>query len=151
MILEDKSLTIEGRALVNHFLSTTIAFIQNYIQFIDEVYHELIASLFTDSAAWALVTALGMRVARDISFSREGILGLLHMKNPIQCMTLIFHTCLKCHEVMREHEDVNFAGHANISSECVKFLAHNSQLKVVARMEKRISDFEDMTKQAKKD
>ena len=52
---------------------------------------------------------------------------------------------------MRECEDVIFAGHANVSSEHAKFLAYNSQLEVVARTDKRISDFEDATKQAKKD
>ena len=121
MISEDKTLSVRGRALVNNLLSTTIAFIQNFVRFIDEVYYELIASSFTSAAAWVLATALGMRVSKDIAFHCEGILGLLKMKELVQCATLIFHTCLKCHEVMRQYEDANFATHPNISSEYVKF------------------------------
>ena len=151
MIDEDGSMTIEGRALVTNLLSTTIAFIQNFVQFIDEVHYELIASSFTDSAAWSLATALGIRVSKDIAFPREGILNMLQMKKPIQCATLIFHTCLKCHVVMKAYEDVKFAGHPNISSEYIKFLAHNAQFEVVARMEKRLIDVEDLNKNHKKD
>ena len=40
---EDSSVTIEGSALVSNLLSTTVAFIQNFIRFIDEVYHELVS------------------------------------------------------------------------------------------------------------
>jgi len=54
MIDEDNSMTIEGQALVNNLLSTTIAFIQNFVRFIDEVYYELIFLSFTDLAAWSL-------------------------------------------------------------------------------------------------
>ena len=52
---------------------------------------------------------------------------------------------------MRECEDLNFTRHANISSKYVKFLAHNSQQEVVARIEKRTLEFEDVVKQFKKD
>ena len=135
MIDEDRSMSVEGRALVNNLLSTTVAFIQNFVRFIDEVYHELIVSTFTDAAAWALATALGVRVSKDIAFAREGRLGILQMKKPIQCATLTFHACLKFHEIMEQHDDVKFAGHPNMSSEYMKFLAHNSQLEVVSRME----------------
>ena len=151
MVSEDRSLSVAGRSLVNNLLSTTIAFVQNFVRFTDEVYHELIASSFTEAAAWSLATSLGIRVSKDIAFHREGVLGMLQMKNSTQCATLIFYSCLKCHEVMREYEDVNFAGHANISSEHVKFLAHNSQLEVVARIEKRIKEFEESAKLAKKE
>ena len=151
MISEDRTLTVEGRSLVNNLVSTTIAFIQNFVRFIDEVYHELIASSFTEAAAWALATALGVRISKDIAFPREGILDMLKMKEPIQCATLIFHTCLKCHSVMRQYEDVNFAGHPNISSEYIKFLALNSQLEVVSRIEKRLEAFEDSAKSQKKE
>ena len=68
----------------------------------------------------------------------------------MQCATLIFHTCVKYHLVMSECEEVNFAGHTNILSEYVKFLAHNSQLEVVARIEKWIQEFKDSAKLEKK-
>ena len=151
MIAEDRSLTVKGRSLVNNLLSTTAAFVQNFVRFIDEVYNELIASSFAEAAAWSLATALGIRASKDIAFHREGILGMLQMKELIQCASLIYHACLKCHEVMKEHEEVKFAGHPNISSEHIKFLAHNSQLEVVSRIEKRLVQFEDGAKQMKKD
>gem|GEM_PF-3623629 len=150
MIEEDSKLTIEGAALVTNLLSTTVAFIQNFVRFIDEVYHELLASSFTDSAAWALATALGVSVSKDVAFPREGILNMLQMTNPTQCSTLIFHTCLKCHVVMKAYDDVKFAAHPNISSEYVKFLAHNAQFEVVARIEKRLLEVEDSVKSNKR-
>ena len=150
MIEEDSRLTVEGAALVTNLLSTTVAFIQNFVRFIDKVYHELLASSFTDSAAWALATALGVSVSKDVAFPREGILNMLQMTNPTQCSTLIFHTCLKCHVVMKAYDDVKFAAHPNISSEYVKFLAHNAQFEVVARIEKRLLEVEDSVKSNKR-
>jgi len=73
------------------------------------------------------------------------------MKKPIQCATLIFHTSLKCHEIMKQYDEVKFAGYPNMSSEYIKFLAHNSQFEIVARMEKRLLEIEDSAKSYKKE
>ena len=80
MISEDRTMTVLRRSLVNNLLSTTVSFVHNFVRFIDEVFHKLTASLFSEAAAWSLATSLGIRTSEDIAFNREGILGMLQMK-----------------------------------------------------------------------
>ena len=76
---------------------------------------------------------------------------MIKVKQLMQCALLIFHTSMKCYMVIRECREVNFAGYANVLLECIKFLAHNSQLEVVARIKKRIQEFEHSVKLGKKE
>ena len=85
----------------------------------------MIVSSFTNAAALSLAISLSARASKDVAFHREGILGIPQTKKSIQCATLIFYDYLKCHKVMKQHNNVKFAGHLSMLSEHIKFLAHN--------------------------
>ena len=88
---------------------------------------------------------------KDIAFPREGSLKILKIANPLQCAIAIFYTTLKCHEVMKAYDNVKFTTHLSILSKYIKFLAHNLQYEVVARIEKRLLEVEDRVKANKKE
>ena len=119
-------MTTEGHALLTTLLLATTLFIQNFVCFIDKVYHKLLASSFSDVAVWSLATALGAQISTNVAYPYTGIINILQLATPIQVASLIFHTYLKCYVVMKAYNDAKFASYPNISSKYIKFLAHNT-------------------------
>ena len=145
-VREDKSLLHMGRSLALNALYFTTSFLDSLVRCIDNTYRELIRSKYTSKKAWHLVSSLVKRVFLDAYGPRNGILNVMEMKKPHQVATVIYCSCLKSLDVMREYQDHNIDQHPSISSEYIKFISHNTPFDTVEQMESKIKDVEGSIK-----
>jgi len=149
IVSEDRSLTESGRSLVLNCLMCSVSFMDGLINYINNTYRELTMSQYSAKKAWYLVTSLSRRILEDVYEPRIGVLKALRTRKEIQVSTLIYYACLRSHAIMKEYRDLKFANHPSISSEYIKFLAHNSSYEVVENLQDRFKTMEGEIKEFK--
>lgn len=89
-----------------------------------------------------LVIALGRQIFANIYKPRIGILGVIKTCDPAQVSTMVLFLYLKSYEVMKEFKEAKFKDHLAISSEYIKFLAHNLPFELVESLENKFETVE---------
>ena len=112
------------------------------INYVNTTYRELTMSRYSAKKAWHLVTSLTRRILEDVCEPRIGVLKALRSKQEIQVSTLIYHASLRNHAIMKEYRDLKFSNHPPISSECIKFLCHNSSCELVETLKGKVKAME---------
>ena len=116
--------------------------------FIDTTYKKLKAAGFDSERSWALVTKLVYRIFSDMNKVRNGVENSLELTNPADLCGKVLFATLRTIDIQEEYMRHNIADHPSISSEYVKFLAMNSGLQKVAKLEKEVEVVQKAVKKA---
>ena len=125
-------------------INTTLAFLTQLLGFVDTIYDKLFTfSKFTAVQAWALTTQILDRICEDLFAPKEGVVAAMVVEEPSSvCAHMLWSccTCFKTHDVMSVYMDHNFENHPAISAEYIKFLATNSGIEKVKRLEASVTE-----------
>jgi hypothetical protein len=127
-------------------LTTSVAWVEAFIAFLDMKYAELHTAKFGTGPAWSLTTRLGQRILSDVFIPRSGILGTLTAGGNSAIAPKVFWAIVRSHDVMEEFKSMNFMDHPSIASEFVKFLTINTGLEAVDKLELKVAALEETAK-----
>jgi hypothetical protein len=121
-------------------LSRSVAWVNLLMTFIDSNYESLhVHSKFSKEQAWSLLTQLVTRVFTDMSKVREGVLMSLRMSDENGTCAAVLWAVFQTHDHMDAYFNANITDHPSISSEYVKFLASNSGIELVDKLESQVN------------
>ena len=136
-----------ARALAITMLATSLSWMNNFLRFIDEKMNELtVDAKFPVPAAFSLTTMCGRRILKDCIDAHEGVHNSMVIGNGNATCAAILYGALRCHDVMKEFNDVNFKNHAAVTSEHVKFLATHSGSDSMKGLEDKMKTMEESVK-----
>jgi hypothetical protein len=131
-------------------LEKSISWIGSFLSFIDQTYESLhVQSNFSSPRAWALTTQLGRRIFADLHSVRVGTTKAMGKGRRAICPVILW-SVFRTHDKMAAFEIANFEDHPSIASEYVKFLATNSGLEVVTKLEEEVVSLKGKVKEVEK-
>jgi hypothetical protein len=131
-------------------LEKSISWIGAFLSFIDQTYESLhVQSNFSSARAWALTTQLGRRIFADLHGVRVGTTKAMG-KGRVAICPIILWAVFRTHDKMAAFEVANFEDHPSIASEYVKFLATNSGLEVVTKLDGEVASLKNKVKDLEK-
>jgi hypothetical protein len=131
-------------------LEKSITWIGSFLGFLDQTYESLhMQSAFSSGRAWSLTTQLGRRIFSDLHLARMGTTKAMG-KGRVAICPVILWSVFRTHDQMAAFESSNFEDHPSIASEYVKFLATNSGLEVVSKMEEEVVHMKKQVKELEK-
>ena len=131
-------------------LEKSISWIGSFLSFLDQTYESLhVQSNFSSPRAWSLTTQLGRRVFSDLHSVRVGTTKAMGKGRRAICPVILW-SVFRTHDKMAAFEVANFEDHPSIASEYVKFLATNSGLEVVSKLEDEVGSLKSKVKELEK-
>jgi hypothetical protein len=131
-------------------VTTSIAFLDGLINFVDDIYKELTHAKFSKTKAWALVTRLIRRIFMDVGAPRMSVQNQFRTGQPEVICKQIFWAELQSLEIMNQFKAQAFKDHPAIASEYVKFLVTNTGIDSLERLFKRVDTFDEQIKEIQK-
>lgn len=107
-------------------LTTSVAWVQQLVRYIDDTYKEYTESKFDPQRAWHITTRLAKVLIEVIAKPRTGILRSLKAKDPKQMKRSTFFSTIKSLEAMKKLSHIGFKISPVVAGELVKFLAKNT-------------------------
>ena len=130
----------KANALAVRSLNDTITFITQLLNFVDTMYERLNSeSKFTSDQAWSLTTQILDRICEELYAPKEGVGGAMKIEAPESVCCHILWAAFKTHDIMATYIDKNFENHPVISAEYIKFLATNSGIEKVEKIEVQLN------------
>ena len=138
--LGDDQNFVKANTLALRSLNDTVTFITQLMNYIDMIYDRLLnSSKFTSEQAWSLTTQILDRICEELYAPKEGVGGAMTIEDPESVCCHILWACFKTHDVMSGYIDKNFENHPAVSAEYVKFLAMNSGVEKVEKIESQVN------------
>ena len=129
----------KANALAVRSLNDTITFITQLMNFVDTMYERLNSeSKFTSDQAWSLTTQILDRICEELYAPKEGVGGAMKIEAPASVCCHILWAAFKTHDIMATYIEKNFENHPVISAEYIKFLATNSGIEKVEKLEHQL-------------
>jgi hypothetical protein len=139
-----------GYAVAVEALEKSISWIGSFLSFMDQTYESLhFQSNFSSPRAWSLTTQLGRRIFSDLHSVRVGTTKAMGKGRRAICPVILW-AVFRTHDKMAAFEIANFEDHPSIASEYVKFLATNSGLEVVSKLEEEVNSLKSKVKEVEK-
>jgi hypothetical protein len=128
-------------------LAKSVSFADAFMSYLTTTYEELTkASGFPKKRAWALTTALGARVCKEIHKDSSALARSLSVSKDEtgreRLTLLLVWAMLRSHQKMEDYVKHEFKDHPTIASEYVKFLATNSGFEMVAALQTKVDGLE---------
>jgi hypothetical protein len=131
-------------------LEKSISWIGCFLSFIDQTYESLhVQSNFSSPRTWSLTTQLGRRIFSDLHAVRVGTTKAMG-KGRLAICPVILWSVFRTQDKMAAFKIANFEDHPSVASEYVKFLAMNSGLEVVSKLEEEVSSLKSKMKEVEK-
>jgi hypothetical protein len=132
-----------GAMLAQTCLAKSVTFSDAFTKYLTTTYEDLTqASGFPKKRAWALTTALGARVCKEIHKESVALARFLTV--------LLIWAMLRAHSKMDDYVKHEFKDHPTIASEYVKFLATNSGYEAMAGLQTKVDSLEKEVASLKK-
>lgn len=109
----------------------------------------LVLNQFSDAAGWSLSTRLGVRVLEEVSLHRIGVGSLISADNGDSNASHVLYATFRTLDVMGVFKKYKYKNHPCISSEFVKFMASNSGLDSIKKLEIRVKSLEADLKESR--
>ena len=109
----------------------------------------LVLNQFSDAAGWSLSTRLGARVLEEVGQHRIGVGSLISSNNGDSNASHVLYATFRTLDVMGVFKKHKYKNHPCISSEFVKFMASNSGLDSIKKLEGRVKSLEADLKEAR--
>jgi hypothetical protein len=109
----------------------------------------LVANQFSDAAGWSLSTRLGVRVLDEIGQHRIGVGSLISSNAGDTNAAHVLYASFRTLDMMSVFKKFKYKDHPCISSEFVKFMASNSGMDSVKKLEVRVKTLESELKEAR--
>jgi hypothetical protein len=97
-------------------LSLLVAWMETFLNFIDETYKSLVRSNFTTGIAWGLTTLLLLPIFVDVSLFCAGVSSSFVTDDNMTNATRVLWATFQTHDVMSEYLTYKFKNHPWISS-----------------------------------
>jgi hypothetical protein len=138
--------TLERGALVYSIstmaLTESVAWLEGFINFIDDYYRDLSAAKFGSRKAWHVTTRLGRRMFLELDAPRNGVQNFFKAGFNDQVCQRIFWSVVRSHDVMSRYKRNNYKDDPSVSSELVKFLAINTGFEVLEKLTVKVTEME---------
>ena len=149
-LIEDRLGNCDEAALVARAaLASSDAFLQMLLTFMDETYKRLLRAGFEEARSWALVTKLVYRIFADMNKVRGGLKTGVQLSDPKALSAGVLYATMRTIDIQSEYMKYSIADHPSISSEYVKFLAMNSGLQKVTKLERDVTALQSVLKSVK--
>lgn len=109
----------------------------------------LVANQFSDAAGWSLSTRLGVRVLDEVGQHRVGVGSLISANEGDSNAAHVLYASFRTLDMMSVFKKFKYKNHPCISSEFVKFMASNSGMDSVKKLEVRVKTLELELKEAR--
>jgi hypothetical protein len=108
----------------------------------------LVVNQFSAPAGWSLSTRIGVRVLEEVGQPRIGVGSLISSTNSASNASHVLYAVFRTLDVMSDFKKYKFKNHPCISSEFVKFMASNSGMDSIKKLEDRVKSLESDLKEA---
>jgi hypothetical protein len=108
----------------------------------------LVVNQFSAPAGWSLSTRIGVRVLEEVGQPRIGVGSLISSTNSASNASHVLYAIFRTLDVMSDFKKYKFKNHPCISSEFVKFMASNSGMDSIKKLEDRVKSLESDLKEA---
>jgi hypothetical protein len=108
----------------------------------------LILNQFSDPAAWSLATRLGVQVLEEVGQHRIGVGGLISSTNGAGNAANVLHATFRTLDEMANFKKHKCKNHPCVLSEFVKFMASNTGMDSVKKLEICVKTLEGELKEA---
>jgi hypothetical protein len=108
----------------------------------------LVVNQFSAPAGWSLSTRIGVRVLEEVGQPRIGVGSLISSTNSASNASHVLYAVFRTLDVMSDFKKYKFKNHPCISSEFVKFMASNSGMDSIKKLEDRVKSLESELKEA---
>jgi hypothetical protein len=120
-----------------------LAWIEAFINFIDDTYDELTRAKFSSARGWSLITRLATRILIDVAGPRNGVKhNFITGRNDI-IGKQIFWAIIRSQDIMARYKNAGFKNDSLVSSEYVKFLIMNTGMESIDQLEKKQGSLEE--------
>jgi hypothetical protein len=109
----------------------------------------LVLNQFSEAAGWSLSTRLGVRVLEEVGQHRIGVASLISSNNEDSNASHVLYATFRTLDEMAIFKKFKYKNHPCISSEFVKFMASNSGLDSIKKLEARVKTLEGELKEAR--
>jgi hypothetical protein len=109
----------------------------------------LVAYQFSDAAGWSLSTRLGVRVLDEVGQHRIGVGSLISSNEGDTNAAHVLYASFRTLDMMSVFKKFKYKNHPCISSEFVKFMASNSGMDSVKKLEVRVKTLESELKEVR--
>lgn len=149
-LIEDCLVNCDEVALVaTAALALSDAFLQMLFTFMDETYKRLLRVGFDEARSWALVTKLVYQIFADMNKVRGGLKTGVQLSDPKALSAGVLYATMRMIDIQNEYMKYSITNHPSISLEYVKFLAMNSGLQKVTKLEKDVAALQTVLKAVK--
>jgi hypothetical protein len=127
--------------LASTCLTKSSAFSDALVTYLTRTYEDLTqASGFAKKRAWALTTALGARICKEVHRDSTALARSLSVSakdtDRERLTVRMLWAALRAHMIIEEYVQAEFKDHPTVASEYVKFLATNSGYETVAALQR---------------
>jgi hypothetical protein len=108
----------------------------------------LVVNQFSAPAGWSLSTRIGVRILEEVRQPRIGVGSLISSTNSASNASHVLYAVFRTLDVS-DFKKYKFKNHPCISSEFVKFMASNSGMDSIEKLEDRVKSLESDLKEAR--
>jgi hypothetical protein len=113
-----------------------LAWIEAFLNFIDDTYAELTRAKFSSARGWSLITRLASRILIEVAAPRNGVKqNFITGRNDIIAKQS-FWAVIRSQDIMARYKNNGFKNDPSVSSEYVKFLIMNTGMDVIDELGK---------------
>jgi hypothetical protein len=130
-------------------ISEVYSWIEGYEkEIITDMCTGLVVNQFSVPAGWSLSTRIGVRVLEEVGQPRIGVGSLISSTNSTSNASHVLYAVFRTLDVMSAFKKYKYKNHPCISSEFVKFMASNSGMDSIKKLEDRVKSLESDLKEA---
>ena len=132
-------------------LTESVAWVDGLIKFIDDTYNEYSRSKYSPKKVWHITTRLAKALIEKVASPRNSIHNSFSIRAPSGVAKSITYASLRSLDLMTEILSLNFKNFPIITSDLSKFLALNTNVEGVEKMQKQVNTLESEHLSLKKD
>lgn len=134
LLHEDLDISSPLFMIANNALISSVAWLDQWIRYIDDTYKEYTESKFNPKKAWHITTRLARSLMSAIAEPRSGIGRSLRTKKPLQMKQAIFFSTVRSLDTIKRMSHVGFKNSPIVANELVKCLAKNTNVEAIERL-----------------
>ena len=121
-------------------LQSSISWIEEFLRYMDTTYKEYTESKFNPKKAWHITTRLAKTLLTTIGEPRSGVVRAFKTKKPKSMQRLIFYATVQSLDRIEQTSHGGLKNSPVVANELVKFLAKNTNVEAIDRLEMEMKD-----------